>query len=352
MRSDIMQAGMLADALARQALAVCRYYLPSGRKQGRYWICGDVYGNPGRSLFVRISGRRAGKWCDAATGEYGDLLDLIMFNRGLGFRGALVEVQSFLHMPHLPEQPVTSPHENPDAYDPIAAARRLFAASVPITGTLAERYLYSRGIELTQDHTALRFHPHCYYRNETGFEAWPAMIAAVTDLKGEITGIHRTWLDPETCDKAPVAQPRRALGQLLGNTVRFGQVGDIAIAAEGLETALTLKMLFPSLSILAALSAAHLGALILPDRLYRLYVACDNDPAGWQAFIRLRSGHTDRDIRALVPRLDDFNADLLTFGPDPVRHWIVRQLLPEDVPQFVSCSQPARCRHASGHGLA
>ena len=120
-----MQAGMLADALARQALAVCRYYLPSGTKQGRYWICGDVYGTPGRSLFVRISGRRAGKWCDAATGEYGDLLDLIMLNRGLGFRGTLAEARSFLHLPRPPEPPVPSPHENSDVYDPVAAARRL-----------------------------------------------------------------------------------------------------------------------------------------------------------------------------------------------------------------------------------
>jgi len=347
-----MQAGMLADALARQALAVCRYYLPSGRKQGRYWICGDVYGNPGRSLFVRISGRRAGKWCDAATGEYGDLLDLIMLNRGLSFRDALAEARHFLRMPHLREPPVTVSQGGPDAYDPVAAARRLFAVSRHISGTLAERYLYSRGIELTQDHTDLRFHPHCYYRNETGFEVWPAMLAAVTDLKGVITGIHRTWLDPETCDKAPVAQPRRALGQLLGHAVHFGQVGGIAIAAEGLETALTLKMLFPNLPVLAALSAGHLGALILPDILRRLYVARDNDPAGWRAFNRLRSRHADRDIHALVPRLDDFNADLITFGPDPVRHWIARQLLPEDVPRFVLCRQPARSRHASGYGLA
>jgi hypothetical protein len=352
MRRDIMQAGMLADALAHQALAVCRYYLPSGRKQGRYWICGDVYGTPGRSLFVRISGYRAGKWCDAATGEYGDLLDLIMLNRGLGFRGTLAEARSFLHLPRPPEPPGPSPHENSDVYDPVAAARRLFAASVPITGTLAERYLHGRGIYLTQDHTALRFHPHCYYRNEIGFEAWPAMIAAVSDLGGVITGVHRTWLDPATFDKAPADQPRRALGQLLGNAVHFGQLGDIAIAAEGLETALTFKMLFPSLPVLAALSAGHLGALILPDIVQRLYVARDNDPAGWRSFNRLRSRHTDRDIRAFVPRLDDFNTDLVTFGPDPVRHWIVRQLLPEDLSQFVSCSQPPCCGHASGYGLA
>lgn len=56
----------------------------------------------------------------------------------------------------------------------------------------------------------LRFHPHCFYRRSEDDApdtrpAWPAMIAAVTDLEGAITGVHRTWLDPETADKALVA---------------------------------------------------------------------------------------------------------------------------------------------------
>jgi CubicO group peptidase (beta-lactamase class C family) len=61
---------------------------------------------------------------------------------------------------------------------------------------------------------SLRFHPRCYYRPEADAptEIWPAMIAAVTDLQGRITGAHRTWLDPSGRDKAPVDTPRRAMG--------------------------------------------------------------------------------------------------------------------------------------------
>jgi len=66
--------------LARDAEAVCHYYLSNGRRSGRYWIAGDVQNTPGRSLYVRLSGPdygpgAAGKWTDAATGEHGDLLD-------------------------------------------------------------------------------------------------------------------------------------------------------------------------------------------------------------------------------------------------------------------------------------
>ena len=60
----------LKRRLARDAEAVCRYYLPSGCRQGRHWIVGDVRNTPGRSMFVRLFGPEmgrgeAGKWTDA-----------------------------------------------------------------------------------------------------------------------------------------------------------------------------------------------------------------------------------------------------------------------------------------------
>ena len=49
-------ASDLACRLARDAEAVCRHYLSKGRRQGRYWIVGDVRNTPGRSMFVRLTG--------------------------------------------------------------------------------------------------------------------------------------------------------------------------------------------------------------------------------------------------------------------------------------------------------
>jgi hypothetical protein len=131
----------LAHRLARHAEAVCRYYLSNGRRQGRYWLVGDVANTPGRSLFVRLKGPdsgkgAAGKWTDAATGEHGDLLDLIAMNRGLDrMRDVLDEARLFMSLPRpkrrirklLPPAPTGSPE----------SARRLFAAAQPISGTLA-----------------------------------------------------------------------------------------------------------------------------------------------------------------------------------------------------------------------
>lgn len=60
-------ASELARRLAREAEAVCRHYLSNGRREGRYWLVGDVHNNPGRSMFVRLQDSPkgpAGKWTD------------------------------------------------------------------------------------------------------------------------------------------------------------------------------------------------------------------------------------------------------------------------------------------------
>jgi Toprim domain len=130
--------------------------------------------------------------------------------------------------------------------------------------------------------SALRFHPRCYYRpdDDAPTETWPALIAAVTDLSGTITGAHRTWLDPCGRDKAPVDSPRRAMGDLLGNGVRFGIAHDVMAAGEGIETVLSVRRALPTMPMVAALSANHLAVLLFPATLRRLYVARDRDAAG------------------------------------------------------------------------
>ena len=60
-------ASELAHRLARDAEAVCRRYLSAGRREGGYWLVGDVRNTPGRSMFVRLkesSKGPAGKWTD------------------------------------------------------------------------------------------------------------------------------------------------------------------------------------------------------------------------------------------------------------------------------------------------
>ena len=72
------------------------------------------------------------------------------------------------------------------------------------------------------------------------------------------------------------------MGGLLGQGVWFGSAGDVMAAGEGIETVLSLRTALPDLPVQAALSAAHLAAILLPDGLGRLYILRDRDPAGDQ----------------------------------------------------------------------
>ena len=65
-------ASDLAFCLGQNAEAVCRHYLSNGRRQGNYWLVGDVRNTPGRSMFVRLRETRkgrAGKWLDSRNGR-------------------------------------------------------------------------------------------------------------------------------------------------------------------------------------------------------------------------------------------------------------------------------------------
>jgi Toprim domain len=338
-------AANLAHRLARNAEAVCRHYLSNGHREGRYWLVGDVANTPGRSLFVRLSGPQsgkgaAGKWTDAATGEHGDLLDLIALNRGLDrLRDALDEARSFLRLPRADPISAERYDQAPAPRGSPESARRLYAMSQSIAGTIAAAYLGARGVTDLPVSGPLRFHPRCYYRPDADSptETWPALIAAVTDLEGRITGAHRTWLDPSGRDKAPVDSPRRAMGHLLGHGVRFGVANDVIAAGEGIETMLSLRSIMPSMPMVAALSANHLAALLFPLSLRRLYIARDSDPAGDAAMANLNYRAEAAGIEAftLSPMLCDFNEDLRHLGVDELRASVRMQLAPEDVVRFI-----------------
>src|SRR5690606_452493 len=105
-------------------------------------------------------------------------------------RDTLAEARRFLSLP-MPSPDGASPRARKGPKGTPATARRLWAASKPIESTPVAVYLASRGLGVAGAAGSLRYHPRCYYRASLGDapdvrSAWPAMIAAVTDHRGNV----------------------------------------------------------------------------------------------------------------------------------------------------------------------
>jgi len=331
-------ADLSAD-LADRAESFCRQYFPEGRKQGNYWQVGDTSGAKGQSLAIRLQaqgGRKAGSWTDYATGEYGDLIDLLQERLGSAtLKQTLREARSFLGEAAYPAAPrVARKVERPDAASSnrIARARKLFAAGKPILGTLAASYLQGR--DIVRFGPALRYHPRVFLgpgEDDPDLpQQAPALLAKITDNRGQITGCARFYLDPSTGSLAAIESPKRILGQLHGHAIRLwsGKARSDLIVGEGLENTLSVGTVLPEFDLASCLTATHLGLFIPPPGIKRIWIARDNDQAGRNTSIRLRNKLESLEIACgdLVPSMGDFNDDLRAFGKDALRQSLLKAM--------------------------
>jgi hypothetical protein len=141
-------------------------------------------------------------------------------------------------------------------------AARLWASSIPLAGTLAERYLASRG--LTYDGEEIRYRP-----------GDRSMIAMMTDaITGEPCGVHRTFLDADG-RKINKKMRGRARGAVVRLSADEGVTLGLAIA-EGIETALAV----PFRPVWACLSAGGIAGFPVLNGIECLTIFADNDASG------------------------------------------------------------------------
>ena len=166
----------------------------------------------------------------------------------------------------------------------IEQARRCWAEAGPIAGTLAERYLRSRGITCPLPPT-LKFHPDCWHGPTA--TTVPAMVAAVGTGRA-VVGIHRTYLvEPGT--KAFGKESKMMLGCCAGGAVRLSGGAGAFVVCEGIETALSLLSGLSDASprVWAALSTSGMAGLVLPRDPGELVIAPDGDAPGREAANKL-----------------------------------------------------------------
>lgn len=315
--------------LLAQRHAVARHYAPAAPGSytdgGQYWTL-----NPGRadnsvgSFVVTLEGAKAGRWNDYATGDHGDLIDLIALSLGCTLSEAVREARSWLGLAHdSPEDAARRKAAAERALRLAAEARAKDAEAKErrrrgalalwlsgeekIRGTPVEFYLRdTRCIDLARlgrQPGALRYHPAVRYRHldrKTG-EVWdgeyPAMLAIVNDGQGRAVACHRTWLAPDGrggWDKAPVPKAKKVLGDYAGGSIHLWRGigprggagkplsdapdGSAVWISEGIEDALSAAILLPEARVIAAISLSNFGGVALPPAIAEVTLIADNDP--------------------------------------------------------------------------
>ena len=284
--------------------------------------------NPGRadrrvgSFVVWLEGPKMGRWCDFATGQHGDLIDLIALNLGCDLKTAVREARSFLGLQSDSPEDVARRKEAAARAARLAAearakdaeareARRKRAVALwlgareRIAGTPVEFYLRDeRGLDLARlgrQPRALRFHPDCFYTHvdqDTGEIVegrWPAMLAIASDAQGKPVACHRTWLDYRDgrWQKAPVPKAKKVLGDYAaaaihlwsgigprggkGRRLAEAEPGSHVYLSEGIEDALSCVMVLPEARVLAAISLSNLGQVWLPTTVTDVTLVADQD---------------------------------------------------------------------------
>jgi len=137
----------------------------------------------------------------------------------------------------------------------------LWSASRRLSGDdVASQYLRSRGLQIEDYPTQLRFNHRAAYRHDDGrITHHPALVAKMVSPDTKSWTLHHTFLD-EHGNKANVPKPRKLapVAIPIGGAVRLSRSAETMGIAEGIETALSAAQLF-DVPVWAALSA---GAMV------------------------------------------------------------------------------------------
>lgn len=321
--------------------------LSGATRDGAFWSCGSVDGDPGTQTKINRQGPRRGLWTDFSevkgSDRYsGDMLKLIAVVHFGGWsagkeaqRKAIAWGKSFLGWDSLDRNSLAKVRRESAVVDAAAAeaarieaegkfrsAWAMWCGAVPIAGTPAEAYLRGRGIDfdrLGRIPGSLRFLPDCWCHLRRSKH--PAMIGAV--YRGsEFAAAHRTYLDVSAGKGGPVttvkvvrdpvskkfriatADDRRAglrtkshkltLGEYVGGCItlwKAGRSGPLSAlppgtpvhVSEGIEDGLSVAFADPSLYVVAGVALANMGALVLPPQAGATVFIGQNDPLNSKA---------------------------------------------------------------------
>ena len=246
----------------------------------------------GRDRFSLLRGERNepdGRWYCRGCG-HGDGIELVKRFRGASFPETLRWLEHYLGIEHVREAYRPTGHVLAEEERRIRRRERNQAdrdRAVPMKSLSREspqwKYLASRGLGACDASPMLRAEPEAavWEQGEDGKSRpagkYPALLAAVTDSRGEIVTLHRTFLTPEGA-KAPLESPKKlAPGAIENGLIRLFPATAILCLAEGIETALSVHEM-TGLPVWSAISLTGFKRFeAVPEGVKRIRIFGDND---------------------------------------------------------------------------
>ncbi|MEZ2147956.1 toprim domain-containing protein [Bradyrhizobium sp. DN5] len=228
------------------------------------------------SFALNLEGAKAGLWFDHENGCGGDIIGFLKqqlggsigdaINYALGYLGPSFGVSTRNVRPvHRAE---------PDDAVRIRRALQIWEGVLPLRGSLAERYLAGRGIQVPDEALdVVGFHPACPFQATVA----PALVALIQDITtGEPVGVHRRRLTRD----AVAAGAAMSLGPKSGGVIRLSPTISTELAVgEGVETCLA-GMMLGSGSTWSVLDAGGISNFIVLEHVQRLTILVDHDVSG------------------------------------------------------------------------
>lgn len=216
-----------------------------------------------------------------------------------------IEIMKALQRKRLHDRSAVAMPEGKPKRDMGALALRLWNASKPIAGTLAEDYLLARGLSAPFP-KALRFNPETILGSGADKRVMPAMIAAVENDLG-LVAVQRTFLDPEDVLRKPIAKPKVSLGLLGTAAIRLAPASDELGLAEGIEDAVSAMDWFGT-PTWALGGVERLAFVAIPEKVRRVIVYADRGRAAERLLEKARE-HLTANGRELVTQVPEMHND-------------------------------------------
>jgi len=310
----VMTAAEIRRALANRIGALASYLLPGGHREGNEWRAGSLAGEAGRSLGVHLASRKAGVWCDFATGEKGDALELVRAALDLNVSEAVVWARRWLGIQDAapPSRSASAPKAVEPKPDP-DRWRHPWQAARPIAGTLAETYLEGRGLQFDDlAGRVLRFAGRRARKSPADeLEHHPALLCVLSDARtGEQCGIINIFLKADGSDRLRDKKGKTVTGRAECAVVMLSDFDDPTmglVLCEGVETGIALvqRGVCP---IWACGAAGTLAKFPLLGGIESLTIAADADVPGQRAADELakRWREDGREVRIVPPEVGDW----------------------------------------------